>query len=154
MWRPTCSPALTRVEPAPLPGEDRAGRLLVAVPLGCMLAVFGVVLAVLESFLHPVRLFGIPVGVILAVLVNLAVAQLVGRAARSRLLALIPGAAWLLVVIVFAIGRPEGDFVVAANWIGYGYLIAGAVASIVGVLALPWYNLPLPGAPHGEGTPG
>lgn len=122
-------------------------RLLVAIPLGCTLAVFGTVLAVLESFLHPVRFLGLPVGVVAAAVVNLAVAQLVGRATRSRLLALIPGAAWLLTVIMLAVRRPEGDFVVAANWTGYGYLVAGAVGAVVGVLTLPWYSLPPPSRP-------
>lgn len=116
-------------------------RLLLTVGLGGVLAVLGVVLGIVESFLHPVRVLGIPVGVIAAAVVNFGLVHLVGRGTRSRLYALVPAATWLLTVIVLSIGRPEGDFVVPGTWVGYGYLIAGTIGAVVGVVLLPWYSL-------------
>lgn len=116
-------------------------RLVLAVALGGVLAVLGVVLGVVESFVHPLRVFGVPVGVVAAVVVNFGVVHLVGRGARSRLYALVPGVGWLLTVVVLSIGRPEGDFVVPGTWVGYAYLIGGTIGAVLGVVLLPWYSL-------------
>lgn len=123
-------------------GVPDALAVLVAVALVGVLVVLGAVVGVLEAFVHPLRLWGLPAGVAVAVVVNFAVPQLVGRGTRSRMFALVPCAAWLLSVIALSVGRPEGDFVVPGNATGYAFLLAGTIASVLGVVLLPWYGLP------------
>ena len=126
-------------------------RAVLAVALGGVLAVLGIVLGVVESFVHPLRVFGLPVGVAVAVVVNFGVVHLVGRGTRSRLYALVPGVGWLLTVVVLSVGRPEGDFVVPGTWVGYAYLIGGTVGALVGAVLLPWYSLREPPNAPGPG---
>ncbi|MQA79031.1 MAG: hypothetical protein GEV10_11235 [Streptosporangiales bacterium] len=135
-------------------GTPDALAVVVAVALVVVLAVLGVVVGVVEAFVHPVRLWGLPAGVAVTVVVNFLVPQLVGRGTRSRMFALVPCATWLLSVIMLSVGRPEGDFVVPGNGTGYAFLLAGTIASVLGVVLLPWYGLPArvaqaPGRPGG-----
>lgn len=113
---------------------------VVAVALGVLLVLLGVVLGVLESFLYPLWVGGVPVGVIGAGLVNLAVAQGAGRLTGSRPYALAPAVGWLLAVLVLTLGRPEGDFAITGDWTGYGYLASAAGGFVLGVVLLPWYG--------------
>lgn len=138
----------------PAAGVPHVLAVAVAAALIGVLAVLGAVVGVLEAFVHPLRLWGLPAGVAVAVVVNFVVPQLVGRGTRSRMFALVPCAAWLLSVIVLSVGRPEGDFVVPGNGTGYAFLLAGTIASVLGVVLLPWYGLParVTQAP-GPGTP-
>ncbi|HEX6445888.1 MAG TPA: DUF6113 family protein [Streptosporangiales bacterium] len=113
---------------------------VVAVALGVLLLLLGAVLGVLESFLYPLRIAAVPVGVVGAGVVNLAVVQGAGRLTRSRPYALVPGVGWLLVVLVLTLGRPEGDFAISGDWTGYGYLASAAAGLVLGVVLLPWYR--------------
>ncbi|MBO0826146.1 MAG: hypothetical protein J2P24_00050 [Streptosporangiales bacterium] len=113
---------------------------VVAVALGVLLVLLGAVLGVLESFLYPLRVAGLPVGVIGAGVVNLAVAQGAGRLTMSRPYALAPALGWLFAVLVLTLGRPEGDFAITGDWIGYGYLASAAAGFVLGVVLLPWYR--------------
>lgn len=113
---------------------------VVSVALGVALVLLGAVLGVLESFLYPVRVAGVPAGVIGAGVVNFAVVQGAGRLARSRPFALVPGVGWLLAVLVLTLGRPEGDFAISGDLTGYGYLASAAAGVVFGVVLLPWYR--------------
>lgn len=101
-------------------------------------AALGIVLGVLESFCYPWRFAGVPVGVIAAAIANLLAGQLAGRGTRSRAYAAVPGVAWLITAMVLSVQRPEGDFVVLSGWLGYGYLLAGLVGAVAGILLTPW----------------
>lgn len=114
---------------------------VVAVTLGVLLVLLGAVLGVLESFLYPLRVGGVPVGVVGAGVVNLAVAHGAGRLTRSRPYALAPAVGWLVAVLVLTLGRPEGDFAISGGWTGYGYLASAAAGFVLGVVLLPRYGM-------------
>ncbi|MGH3095514.1 MAG: DUF6113 family protein [Streptosporangiales bacterium] len=114
------------------------GARVVGVLLIVVFAALGIVLGVLESFSYPWRLAGVPVGVLGAAVANLLAAQLAGRGTRSRPYAAVPGVAWLLTAMVLSVQRPEGDFVVLSSWLGYGYLLAGTVGAVAGIVLTPW----------------
>lgn len=113
--------------------------------LGVLLVLLGAVLGVLESFLYPLHVAWVPVGVIGAGVVNFAVVQGAGRLTRSRPYALAVGVGWLLAVAVVTLGRPEGDFAISGDLTGYGYLAVAAAGIVAGVVLLPWYRGTDPG---------
>ncbi len=43
------------------------------------------------------------------------------------------GGGWALVVLALQRTRPEGDFLVAADWLGYGFVFGGMLTVAVGV---------------------
>jgi len=94
-----------------------------------------VVTAVLEAFLTPlwwgeVR---VPLAVLLAVLTNLAVLWFTHEVTRSRLLTLLPGIAWMGVMIVLSARTTEGDIVLAGdNWVALGTILAGVAGYAAG----------------------
>jgi hypothetical protein len=119
---------------APVPAPDPLALRLVA---GLLIAVAAVALAVLECFLVPLRIGSVPVPVtvLLAMAGNILLARLAGRLTGSVAGAAVPPALWLLVVIVLALPRPEGDLIVQGTLTGLVFLFAGAVAGAYGVAA-------------------
>jgi hypothetical protein len=109
-----------------------AVRLLLVVPA----AVAGAGAGLLGSFVHPLSVAVLPVGLALGFVLSAAVfvtaGLLLGR----------PGAAaaalgWLVVVLLLAARRPEGDLVVPGSAAGYVWLLGGTV--LAGVCAsLPY----------------
>lgn len=119
-------------------GAALAGR----VAAGVLVAVGGVQLAVLECFLLPLRVGGVPVPLSIpaAVLGNLWLPALSYRVSGSRLAAASPVLVWLAVVILAALPRPEGDLIVPGTLRGIGLLVLGALAGAYAlgrVLAAP-----------------
>jgi len=94
-----------------------------------------VVTAVLEAFLTPLWWDGVrvPLAVLLAVLTNLAVLWFTHEVTRSRLLTLLPGIAWMGVMIVLSARTTEGDIVLAGdNWVALGTILAGVAGYAAG----------------------
>jgi hypothetical protein len=99
-------------------------------------AAAGVGAGVLGSFVHPLVLAGLPVGLALAAALS------AGVFVTSGLLLGRPGAAsaalgWLVAVLVLASRRPEGDLVVPGSVAGYVWLLGGAVLAGA-CIALPY----------------
>ena len=89
-------------------------------------AAAGACAGVLGSFVHPLVLAGLPVGLAVAAALS------VGVFVTSGLLLGRPGAAaaalgWLVAVLVLASRRPEGDLVVPGSVAGYVWLLGGTV---------------------------
>jgi hypothetical protein len=110
---------------------------------GLLVAVGAVELAVVESFLVPLRAgtVPLPVSVLLAVVGNVALTRLMWRACRHRGAAAAPVVAWLVVVLVLAARRQEGDLVVPGTATGLAFLLLGTVA---GAFALGQVVVPAP----------
>jgi hypothetical protein len=84
-----------------------------------------------------------PVGAVFSVLVLGAVGFSASLITRSRLGLGVVTAGWLVSVLLFTAGRPEGDVIIAADLPGYAYLFGGVL--ILGALsALPYSALPTP----------
>jgi hypothetical protein len=113
---------------------------------GTLVAVGGAVAtALVEAFLTPlyagtVRL---PAAAVLAVVTNAALVWFTYRATGHKLVALLPGLAWMAIMIVAAGRTTEGDIVLAGdNWVAMVTIFAG-----VGGYAFAAYrllNAPLP----------
>jgi hypothetical protein len=80
----------------------------------------------------------VPVTVVLAVLINIALPLLARSIVPRGSAAFAPFAVWLLVVVIIGLfPRPEGDVILpgggALEWVGYGVLLGGTVAGTLTV---------------------
>ena len=122
---------------------------IAAVPLPALIggavgmAALGFVVGAGGSFLQA-RTVGLgvrwPVGAVFAIVVLGAVGLSAGLVARSRLGLGLVAAGWVVSVLRFTAGRPEGDIVIAADLPGYLYLFGGVTALGV-VSAVPFSAL-------------
>jgi hypothetical protein len=114
-------------------------RLLVLVGWGVAALVVGTWLALVEVFWLPLRVGGVlvPVSVAAAVAGNLLVVGTAYRRSRSRVVAVLPALAWLVVALGATRRRPEGDLVIvgsgALGYVGLAFLLLGVVAAAFAV---------------------
>ena len=113
------------------PVGQRAGALALVLVLTVLLAVWG-------AFLVPLRVFGVavPVSWIIALVGNFLLGWAGARLAGA-LGAALPALVWIVLVLVLASPRTEGDIVVRGTTIGTGFLVAGALGSAVAFGARP-----------------
>lgn len=141
---PTTPSTASPIAAAPLPAL--IGGAIGLVALGFLVGAGG-------SFLQA-RTLGLgvrwPIGALFAVLVLAAVGFSAGLVARSRLGLGMVAAGWVISVLVFTAGRPEGDVIIAADLPGYLYLFGG-VAALGVVSAVPFAALPDPPPRSSEG---
>jgi hypothetical protein len=98
-------------------------------------AVLGAALALLAADLHRMVWrsaeltlpWGIVLGVTASVACAVAAGVLLGRRAGTLALA----AGWLVTLFLLLRGRPEGDYVVASDALGWGFLVAGVATMAV-----------------------
>src|SRR3712207_2538496 len=89
---------------------DRLGWAVVAIVVGGWLALA-------EVFWLPLRIGGVlaPLSILVAVVGNLLLPGLLHRLSGSRLVAVLPAAVWVVVVLMAMSRRPEGDVVLAGT---------------------------------------
>ena len=75
----------------------------------------------------------VPVGVLIAIVGNLAVGIVGGRGVRSRVVPAVTGFVWLVVAVVLGSRRPEGDLIVTGQTPGVAFLFLGAIAAAVAI---------------------
>jgi hypothetical protein len=101
----------------------------------------GVAVGVLGAFVHAatVRPLGLPLPVGLAVALAAEAALLLAGCAAlgNRWGAAIPAVTWTLTVLMLTLPRPEGDLIVAANLVGYAFLLLGTVLAGLVVSLVP-----------------
>lgn len=102
---------------------------------GVLVAVAAAELAVLECFLLPLRIGSVPVplSIPVAVLGNLLLPAMAYRLTASRAAAALPVAVWIVVVILAAVPRPEGDIIITGTVRGLAFLLLGAAAGAYAV---------------------
>jgi len=123
-----------------------AVRVLLLVP--AVLA--GAVAGLLGSFVHAVEPAGLPLGLLLAWALSAGVFVTCGLA-LGRAGAVAAAGGWLLVVLLLASQRPEGDLVVPGSTEGYAWLLGGML--VAGACTVPRYRQPErrpPDAPTAE----
>lgn len=139
--------------PHPPPATRRGPALLAGLVYG-LLAVLGVLLGVIGSFEFSWQAGSVPVAAIALSLLNLAVFRAAGWAMESKAAAIVPAALWMIILVVLASRRPEGDLVVTGTPAGYVYMFGGAVAALVAVAwtrsARPWMLQGVPQPPPGD----
>ena len=102
--------------------------LLAAMVAGSVLALLAVVLHRMVWRSTALTLpWGLALGVVASVLCGLAAGRLLGR--RAGTLALASG--WVLTLYWLLRGRPEGDYLVAGDALGWGFLGLGVAAMAV-----------------------
>lgn len=99
--------------------------------------VAGAAAGVLGSFVHAYTTHRVPVGLLVALALSLAVFGTAGLAGRARSGTLAAAAGWLLAVAYLSLQRPEGDLVVPASTLGYCWLLGGTLVAGVAI-ALPY----------------
>ena len=113
------------------PGEWLGWGLIVAVVAGW--------LALVEVFWLPLRVGGllVPLSLVAAVVGNLLLPAAALRFSGSRLVAVLPAVAWLVVAVAAMIRRPEGDLVMtgggATGVLNLAFLMLGVVAAAFSV---------------------
>ena len=135
----------TASRPGPATGWDPVGSadgaaaaaptpLAVRLVLGVLVALAAAALAMIECFLVPLRIGTVPLPlcVPLAVAGNVVLARLAGGLTGRPLAGVLPPALWLVVVLVLAAPRAEGDLIVPGTLTGLVFLFAGAVAGAYG----------------------
>ncbi|WP_344600863.1 DUF6113 family protein [Sporichthya brevicatena] len=134
--------------PAKAPPPHATQPLPVVLGTAVGLAALGFVLGAGGSFLQARTVFaGVrwPLGCVFVLVVLGAVALSAGMLTRSRLAVGTLAAGWVISVLVFTAGRPEGDVIIAADLAGYLYLFGGVTVLAV-VSSLPFATLPTPAA--------
>ncbi len=120
---------------SPQPDNARYRETLIRLGGGALVVWLTVLAAVCEAFLVPLRVAGVrvPIALLLAVAVNLALPWLARWLSRSRLMTMLPALLWFLVILVLAGGTTEGDVVLAGNdWVALTLLLAGSSAAAAG----------------------
>ncbi|MGY1804296.1 hypothetical protein ACI78T_13550 [Blastococcus sp. SYSU D00922] len=111
---------------------ERLGWALAAVVLGTWLAL-------VEVFWLPLRVGGVlvPLSIVVAVVGNLLLPAAALRWSGSRLVAVLPAVAWLVVAIGAMVRRPEGDLVMtgagATGVVNLAFLMIGVLAAAFSV---------------------
>jgi hypothetical protein len=106
---------------------------------GMLTAVVSLWLALTEVFWLPLRVGPVlvPVSILVAVVGNLLLPGAALRRSRSRVVAVVPGAVWLVVVIGAMMRRPEGDLVIigtgADGTVNLAFLLLGVLAAAVAI---------------------
>jgi hypothetical protein len=99
-----------------------------------VLAVLGLALGLVGSFLFSGMVGPVPVAAIVFVLLNFGCFLLAGWAMGSALGALAPAVTWMVVVVLMSARRPEGDLVVTGTLPGYVFMVGGMVAALIAVV--------------------
>ena len=99
-----------------------------------MLAFLAFLLAVFGAFLVPTTpVTGCSVGVVIAVVGNVALGTAGRRLTGSTAGAVVPAVVWLVVALGLASGRREGDVVLTTGGPSIAFLILGAMAWAVAI---------------------
>lgn len=127
-----------------------AARVLLLAPA----ALAGAAAGLLGSFVHAQDVAGLPLGLLVAWALSIAVfvtcGLLLGRPGAAAAVA-----GWLVLVLLLSTQRPEGDLVVAGTAVGYLWLLGGFV--LAGGCLIPRYAVtprqpaPAPSADAGDG---
>jgi hypothetical protein len=105
---------------------------------GVVLALAAVGAAVVECFYIPLHVgrWPMPVSVLAAVVGNVVLARAIAVLTGNRHLSLVPPALWLIVVLVLAAPRPEGDLIVPGDLTGLAFLFLGSLAGAFGAASV------------------
>ena len=106
---------------------------------GVLVLAAAVWMALVEVFWLPLRVGGVlvPVSLAAAVVANLLLPRLALWLTGSRLVAVLTGVAWLVVVVASMIRRPEGDLLItgggATGVVNLAFLLVGVLAAAFAV---------------------
>jgi hypothetical protein len=123
--------------PVPPKGLGPRGEAFVTGAAYGGLVVAGLMLGVVESFSFSWYAGSVPLAAILWSLFNLAAFWGAGWGMGRKLGAAVPTLMWLVVVVVLAVQRPEGDLVVTGTTAGTIFLYGGVIAAGIALVLAP-----------------
>jgi hypothetical protein len=133
------------IEPAPAGELGRLADLALRI-VGVLVGMAGgLITAVIEAFLTPLRIGSarVPVSILLAVVGNVLLVWFTYRATSHRGAAVLPGLVWFAIMIIAAGRTSEGDLLLTGdNWVGVATIFAGTIGFAGAV-----YRLILPRGP-------
>lgn len=100
-----------------------------------LMVLMGVAVGVAAVAVHRISVASLPLGLILALLATFAVAGSLDRIQVPSRLATSYAGGWVLAFALALKGRPEGDFLVASDGVGYTLMASAFVLIIIGVLS-------------------
>ena len=115
------------------PADPRLAAVVGGAAYGA-LAVFGLGLGLYESFSYSWSAGSFPLAAVLISLLNLGIFWAAGWGMGGKLGAVVPAAAWLIVVMVFASRKPQGSLIVTGSLAGNVFLLGSTVAAIVAIV--------------------
>lgn len=83
----------------------------------------------LGSFVHPLRVAGVPAGLLCGLALTVAAIATGGLVTSSRTGAAAAAVGWVVPVLVLSAPRPEGDLVVPGTALGYLWLLGGTLVA-------------------------
>ncbi|MEV4255053.1 DUF6113 family protein [Spirillospora sp. NPDC049652] len=137
---PEASPeAAPEASPEAAPAADPDPRLE-AVVSGAgygVLALLGFAYGVFGAFHQDWTVGSFPLPSLLLCAVLFALVFGAGYGMRTKLGAVIPAAAWMIVTFVMSSKQPEGDLVIPGTTAGYVYIVGGLVTALVAIAVVP-----------------
>ena len=103
--------------------------------LHLLMVLMGAAVGVAAVAVHRIFVVSLPLGLVLALLTTFAVAWSLHRIRVPSRLATSYAGGWVLAFAVALRGRPEGDFLVASDAVGYTLMAAAFAVIVVGVLS-------------------
>lgn len=100
-------------------------------------ALGGAAAGLLGSFAHPLRLTGLPVGLVLGLVLSGVVFTAARTVSRARSAVGAAALGWCVPVLLLSARRPEGDLVIPATGLGYAWLLGGLGLAAVSVARRP-----------------
>ena len=102
----------------------------------------GAAVAVASLAVHRDPLAGLPAGLVFVAVVSLYVGWVLRQVTPTGRVAVSYCVGWLAVLGYVLLGRPEGDFLVAADLEGYGLIVVGLLVVVVLVSSLARRDAP------------
>lgn len=100
-------------------------------------ALGGAAAGLLGSFVHPLRLVGLPVGLVLGLGLSAAAFAAARAATAGRAGVGVAALGWAVPVLALSAPRPEGDLVIPATGLGYAWLLGGLALAAAAVARRP-----------------
>jgi len=110
-------------------GLGQRGRLAAGVVVGVVSIAVGTAAALVSRIEWRTDALVLPWGLVLAVAASGATV-LLGRSV-SRGTGFLAAAGWVVGAAILVLGRPEGDYVIASDYLGYGFLLCATGVVVV-----------------------
>lgn len=114
------------------PEPSRSEAAVTGAAYGTLL-VLGALVGVYGAFYYSLSVWGVPLGAIVAVVLNFVMCRAAGRMMRTRLSAVLPAVGWLVAVLLLSAKRSEGDLLITNTVGGYILLFGGSLAAAIAV---------------------
>ncbi|RFU38248.1 hypothetical protein DZF91_28665 [Actinomadura logoneensis] len=136
------SAAESALEPGPAVGPSPGLEAVVSGAAYGVLFLLGIAYGLFGAFHQDWTVGSLPLPAIVLCAVLFGLVFGAGYGMRTKLGAVLPAAAWMIVTFVMSSKRSEGDLVVPGTTAGYVYIVGGLVAGLVAIAVVPTGRAP------------